>query len=354
MNALNATISYIEGMTNKGKPIKVFQLQAPCPFETPLLCRMMMTKGVTPESMLTRTMLSKTWADSTTVEADCSPLLDVDLAALRSLSLRDGNAQDTVLETSLDSILIDTRREGERAMELANRALGDPVSRLGRFLLLRHFLLVGLLSDLRVVVAGVCSLILDGRLVLELLLVLAVFELLLVLTVLDEALWALTLFADVLVAPGNGQCVVVGPFDVDVFLVDAGELAVELVAFLGFLDIELGGERADALELAVDVAEGLAVVLVEEAEEGSELLREAWEERHCCWPCGESSSGGWFRDAVELLWDSSKCCAQWLHRCLVVLCSDDGLEKQSRGPFIPERPCSRSIVTFLEYGGSVY
>jgi hypothetical protein len=113
MNTLNATISYIEGMTNKGKPIKVFQLQAPCPSETPLLCRMMMTKGVTPESMLTRTMLSKTWADSTTVEADCSPLLDVDLAALRSLSLRNGNAQDAVLQTCLDSILIDARREGE-------------------------------------------------------------------------------------------------------------------------------------------------------------------------------------------------------------------------------------------------
>jgi hypothetical protein len=136
MNALNATISYIEEMTNKGKPIKVFQLQAPCPFETPLLCRMMMTKGVTPESMLTRTMLSKTWADSTTVEADCSPLLDVDLAALRSLSLRDDDAQNAVLEASLDSILIDAGRESKGAVELSNGSLRDPVLGLGRLLML--------------------------------------------------------------------------------------------------------------------------------------------------------------------------------------------------------------------------
>jgi hypothetical protein len=61
----------------------------------------------------------------------------------------------------------------------------------------------------------------------------------------------------------------------------------------------------------------LAVVFVEEAEHGREFLREAREERHCCWCGGEGSRDGcWLADAVEVLWNSSNACAQWLHECL--------------------------------------
>ena len=216
-------------------------------------------------------------------------LLDVDLPRLRSLSLRDDNAQNTILQASLYSFLVDTGREGERAVELSYRALANPVLRLGRLVLLGNLLLVGLLCDL----VGLGRIILNGRLVTNLLLVR-------VLAVLDEALWALTFFADVLVATRDGQGVVVGPFNVDVLLLNTRELSVEFIALLCLLDVELGGEGPDALELAVEVTEGLAVVFVKQAEDGSKLLSESWEERHCCW-CGcEVSSSCWFCDTVKL------------------------------------------------------
>ncbi|OIC22351.1 hypothetical protein A7L03_18715 [Acinetobacter baumannii] len=157
-------------------------------------------------------------------------------------------------------------------MELSNGALADPVLRLARLILLGNLLLVGLLCDLGV---GLGRIILNGRLVTNLLLV-RVFA------VLDEALWALAFFTDVLMATGNSQRVVVGPFNVDILLLNTGELSMEFIALLCLLDVELGGEGPDVLELAVEVAEGLAVVFVEQAEDGSELLSESWEERHCC------------------------------------------------------------------------
>ena len=189
-------------------------------------------------------------------------------------------------------------------MEASNAPLADPVFVLG--LLLPGDSLLGLLGNLGVL-GGLSGLVFDAGLVL--LVLVGGLELLLLLTGFDSGR-ALTLFADVLVLAGDGQGVVVGPFDVDVLLVDAGELAVQLVGFLGLLDVELRGEGADALELAVDVVEGLAVVLVEEAEDGSELLSEAWEERHGCW-CGcEGACRSRLGNAVELLWDSADCCAQ--------------------------------------------
>ena len=108
--------------------------------------------------------------------------------------------------------------------------------------------------------------------------------------VLDEALRALAFLADVLVATRDGQGVIVGPFDVDVLLLDTGEFSVEFVALLGFLYVELGSEGPDVAEFAVDVAEGLPVVLVKETEDRSEFLSESWEERHCCWCVGKASS----------------------------------------------------------------
>lgn len=120
-------------------------------------------------------------------------LLDVDLARLGSLSLGDDNAQDAVLEAGLDIILVDASWEGERAVELANRTLADPVFGL-RVVVLGDSLLLRLLCDL---VVGLGWIVLDLGLVAKLLLV-RLFA------ALDEALWALTFLADVLVAARNG------------------------------------------------------------------------------------------------------------------------------------------------------
>jgi len=144
-------------------------------------------------------------------------LLDVDLSWLRSLSLGDQDAQNTVLKAGLDGILIDSGWEGEGTVELSNGALADPVLRLvGVFLLLRNTLLLGLLGDL---VARLGWVVLNGGLVAELLL----FG---VLAILDEALWALALFAHMLVAARDGEGVVVGPFDVDVLLFNTRKFAL--------------------------------------------------------------------------------------------------------------------------------
>jgi len=202
--------------------------------------------------------------------------LDVDLPRLRRRRLRHHDTQDAILETSLHSILIDPGRESKAAMELANTTLTDPVLGLGRLVLRCNLLLLRLLSDFRVLVTRFCGLVLDGGLV---------SKFLLLFTILDEALRPLTFFADVFVATRDSQRVVVRPLNVYVLLVNTGKFAVEFVAVLGLLDVEFGGEGADALELTVNALEGLAVVLIKEAEDGSELLGEAWEERHCCWCC---------------------------------------------------------------------
>ena len=55
-------------------------------------------------------------------------LLDVDASAGRSLGFRDHDAKDAVLQARLDVLMVDARREGKRARELANRSFREPVS----------------------------------------------------------------------------------------------------------------------------------------------------------------------------------------------------------------------------------
>jgi hypothetical protein len=213
-------------------------------------------------------------------------------------------------------------------VEFSDGALADPV--LGLVLVvLGDVLVLGLLGDL--VVLGFVGVVLDSGLVTELLL-LGLF------TVLDEALWALTFLADVFVATRDGQRVVVGPFDVDVLLLDTGEFSVKFVALLCLLDVELGSKGPDVAEFAVDVAEGLPIVFVEKTEDRSEFLSESWEERHCCWCVGKASGSCNRRlgNAVELSRNSLDSRAECLHRRLVVCCSDDGLWETSRGLYIPQ------------------
>lgn len=141
-------------------------------------------------------------------------------------------------------------------MKRAYRALANPV--LVLVLLLRNLLLLKLPSDLCVLVRGIGGLILNRGLMF---IVLVGPELLLLYTALNDG--ALTLFMDVLVFTRNLKGIVVGPLDIDVLLVNARQLAMELISFLGLPYIKLWCEGADVLELAVDIAEGLAVVLVE-------------------------------------------------------------------------------------------
>lgn len=93
---------------------------------------------------------------------------------------------------------------------------------------------------------------------------------------------ALPFLTGVLMAPRDGQSVVICPFDVDIFLLHTGKFSIQLVTCLRLLDVELGRKGAHTVELTINVFESLPVVLVEEAKNGSELLRESGEERHCC------------------------------------------------------------------------
>lgn len=58
-------------------------------------------------------------------------LLDGDASGDWSLRFRHQDVQDAVFQTGLDAILVDALREGEGALELADRTLGKPVFGLG-------------------------------------------------------------------------------------------------------------------------------------------------------------------------------------------------------------------------------
>ena len=56
-----------------------------------------------------------------------SHLLNADFSASWRSSFGNGDGEDTILQTSLDSILVHASREVKRAMEFADRALANPV-----------------------------------------------------------------------------------------------------------------------------------------------------------------------------------------------------------------------------------
>ncbi len=62
-------------------------------------------------------------------------LLDADLLGLGRRSLGNRNGKNAIVQLRLDIVLVDARREAERAMELANRALRNPVGSFLPFLL---------------------------------------------------------------------------------------------------------------------------------------------------------------------------------------------------------------------------
>lgn len=199
-------------------------------------------------------------------------LLDGDLPRLLSRSLGNGNAEDTVLQAGLDVVLVDTVREAEGTVELANGALSDPELGLRLVLLVSVVVLNLNLVVLALVVlsgrrGGLGRIIFDGGLVA------------IVVVVLDggDAAGGGTLDGGGRGARGVGalnttlddEGVGISELNVHILLIDAGKLAVELVGVLDFADIELGLEGLDG---GMTTAAGtVRVVIVEQAEERGEV-----------------------------------------------------------------------------------
>jgi hypothetical protein len=182
-------------------------------------------------------------------------LLNGDLLCRGSHGLGNEHGQDAVLQAGHDSVLVDTSREGEGALELADGALTDPVARLVGGLLGGNLLLVGLCN-----LAAFAL----GRL-------------------LGLGLLSLVLVAGVVLAlrPAlDHQGLRVGELHVNVALWYTREFTVKVVGLAGFTNIEARGERPLG-SLAARAAVG--VVVVKETEERREVSRSrnSSEERHC-------------------------------------------------------------------------
>lgn len=173
--------------------------------------------------------------------------------------LGDGDAEDAILQTGLDAVVVDTGREGEAPGELAHATFGDPVRVL--WLMFGDVLASG--------GGDLCA----GRPGLWLLLLLLRF--------LGRG-WLAAFFTVVLGAAPDGEGVFVGELDGHVLLVDTGEFTFQGVPVLGLLDVEFGGEGAlGRVGHLLEFGKGV----VEELEERSHLLTvraaecrsEAWE-----------------------------------------------------------------------------
>lgn len=237
-------------------------------------------------------------------------LVDVDAARLVLLGLGDTDAQDTVVQVRRDTFLVDAGREAEGPRELADGALRDP-KLLGGLLLLLIGGGLGL-GDL----GGGCLPGLLGLLILDAGLVGVVV----VLAALGDG--AAHLAGPLDEAGGRGARGVVafgaardddglglGELDVDVVLLDSGELAVELVGVIRLLHIKAWGEGGcgAAGALAVGLGAGLLrelLKVIQEAEEGGErgLRGEVGsrEERHFV-GCGREWSKSGVVDVADVV-----------------------------------------------------
>lgn len=168
------------------------------------------------------------------------------------------DAENPVLERSLDIILVDARREAERAVEFAVGAFSHPIS--GFIALLRLSDLAGASGGRDLTVPAILLFVLD-RDFLRLGLVAA------------GAVRGLAVDA-----AAHDQGVRVGEFNVDVFAVEAGQFAVQLVRALDFAHVEFGLEAAHGVAAGVG---SVGVVIVQKTEDGRELGGgKAWEQRH--------------------------------------------------------------------------
>jgi hypothetical protein len=231
-----------------------------------------------------------------------SRLVDGDLPSGVFLGLRDENAENAVLHGSLNVLGVDADGEGEASGEFTNAALADPV-----FLLRLHMLglvLLPLLGNLGVFgwsgcIGGVVS-IFDGGSMVGLGFVgdgsggLGSF---------DEARRRCTGSEGALGAAADNDGLRIGELNFNILLVDTWQFAVELVAILHLLDIELRSEglhdvAAAAVFVVVWGALAVGVEVVKETEERVEGGRVAGgdevgrQERHfACVGCCEKSMG---------------------------------------------------------------
>lgn len=207
------------------------------------------------------------------------PLLNRDLdAAALSLLLWNEDTEETVLHGSFDSVVVDWLTEGEDTREGADTALRNPV--LGGRLWWLLDLLLALAALLNSCTGGFLRLILDGRLVTLNLLCLSTVG------------WFLTRGVLSLDLAANVQGLGVSELDLDIFLFNAGELAVEFVAGLDLANIELGIEgasKAGALGALTTITVLVGVEVVKKTEERVEGWRGgvvvtgdecSWEDRH--------------------------------------------------------------------------
>ncbi|ROV97667.1 hypothetical protein VSDG_04565 [Cytospora chrysosperma] len=244
-----------------------------------------------------------------------SRLVDVDAAGLVLLGLGHGDAQDAVVEVGRDGLLVDAGGEAEGARELADGALRDPELLDGLLLLLLGGGLGG--GDLGGGGAGLLGLlgrlVLDGGLVAHVLLVgfAALGDGAAHLgAALDEAGGRRARGVVALGPTRDHEGLRLGELDVDVVLLDAGELTVELVGVLRLLHVEArgeGGSGAAGAMAGAGLSAGLLGVLVEviqEAEErGERGLRSkvgSWEERHFA-GCGRDRSKKTVVDVVDVV-----------------------------------------------------
>jgi len=202
---------------------------------------------------------------------------NLDFAASSLLSLWHHDTENAVFQRRGDCITIDISWEAERARELADAALRDPV--FGLRLLLHLFLgprgYTGIVAVATILVLLGLVLVFNRRLVSR-------FALLGNGTTALAALngfvsgWG-ALGVTTLSTSVNDEGLTVGKFDLDVFLLDAGKLAVEFIVVVGLFDVKLWAESPEAVATVwvLGVGGGLIVVVkvVEEAEERMERGR---------------------------------------------------------------------------------
>lgn len=168
-------------------------------------------------------------------------LLNLNLLPSPSLRLRNHNTQNPILQTSLDSILINPSRERKVPPKLPNTSLREPILRpLIRLHNIARFLSRCDSRGMLALVSLVVRRLFNGG-----------FEL----------FWLGAFFAVGFGSAAYGQGVGIRPFDVDVLLLQAWKFAVEFVAVFVLLDVELWPEEGGVRQIGQGAAGSFVVVV---------------------------------------------------------------------------------------------
>lgn len=154
-------------------------------------------------------------------------LVDVDFARLVRGSFGHGDAENAILERCFDIVLVDAGGEAERAVELAVRAFSHPV---GRFIVGFGFGCDGVRGGCELLVALILIVILNSYFM----------SLCVSLTLIAICHFAVH-------AAAHNQGIWVRELDIDVFAVESGEFAVELISILNLADVKFWLEAVDRI-----------------------------------------------------------------------------------------------------------